>query len=353
MAPLTRIRATMPGHLPNSMMETYYSQRSGPEGASVIITEATNISETASGYYAEPGIYTEDQEKAWKKIVDAVHAKGTEIWCQLWHVGRVSHVSLQPNGNSPISSTNKPCSNNVPINSSMDRVPCSKPRAIETSEILDLIKSYQNAAIRAKNAGFDGVEIHGANGYLLEQFLRSGINDRTDSYGGTLENRLRFCLEVTEAVCEVWGSSKVGYRISPISGDIDKDRGEANMLETYEALANNLAEMDIAFLDVLESFNIRKVDKDLDKICHHLRKIFDGTGSKNKYIAGGGYNWEQGQKALKSGKCDAIMFGRLFLANPDLSFRLENNLPLNQPDKETYYGGDESGYTDYKRWNEP
>lgn len=352
MSPLTRLRATMPGHIPNPLMATYYSQRSGAEGASVIITEATNISKTAGGYYSEPGIYTEEQVAGWKEIINAVHLKGSEIWCQLWHVGRVSHTSLQPNGSLPVSSTNIPCSNSVPINSSMERVPCSVPRALETGEIPELIESYRQAAIRAKNAGFDGVEIHGANGYLLEQFLRSGINNRSDFYGGSLENRLRVCLEVTEVVCEVWGPSRVGYRVSPISGDVNKDRGEPNMLETYGALADNLAQMDLAFLDVLESFTVREREPSLDEICFRLRQSFNGDGSSRKYIAGGGYTWLQGKEALDSGRCDAVMFGRLFLANPDLAFRLENNLPLNEPDRNTFYGGNGKGYTDYKRWSE-
>ena len=352
MSPMTRLRATMPGHIPNSLMAKYYSQRSGAEGASVIITEATNISDTAGGYYAEPGIYTQKQEDGWKKIINAVHSKGSEIWCQLWHVGRVSHTSLQPNGNAPISSTYKPCSNTVPINASMERVPCSEPRAIDLSEIPELINSFRQAAVRAKSAGFDGIEIHGANGYLLEQFLRSGINDRTDSYGGSLENRMRFCLEVVEAVCEVWQPHQVGYRISPISGDINNDRGEPNMLETYGVLADHLAEMNIAFLDVLESFTVNKREVGLDEICFRLRKPFNGEKDTRKYIAGGGYTWSQGKKAMESGRCDALIFGKLFLANPDLAFRFENNLPLNEPDKNTFYGGNKKGYTDYKRWDQ-
>ena len=351
MAPLTRLRATMPGHMPNTLMGKYYSQRSGNNGASNIITEATNVSDTATGYYAEPGIFTEIQEFEWKKIIDLVHSKGSKIWCQLWHVGRVSHFSLQPNGNKPISATSKRCSNLVPIDSSMKRVPCSEPRSIETSEIVGLVNSFKQAAIRAKNAGFDGVEIHGANGYLLEQFLRSGINNRTDSYGGTLKNRMRFCIEVVEAVCEVWKPDQVGYRISPISGDMNGDRGEENMIETYGALADQLSEMNLAFLDVVESFSGLREDG-IDEVCARLRTAFNGIDGKKKYIAGGGYDWKRGKEALNSNHCDALIFGKLFLANPDLAFRFKNDLTLNEPDKSTFYKGGDKGYTDYPKWVE-
>ena len=351
MAPLTRLRSSMPGSVPTALMATYYAQRAGIGGASVILTEATDISETAGGYYAAPGIYTEEQESGWREVVKGVHAQGSEIWCQLWHVGRVSHHSLQPNDSPPVSSTNTPCPHRVPINASMDRVRCSNPRALRTDEIPELIESYRKAAIRAKNAGFDGVEIHGANGYLLEQFLRSGVNDRDDLYGGCLENRLRLCLEVTEAVCEVWGASQVGYRVSPIYGDIDKDRGESNMLETYGELADRLGDIGLAFLDVVESFTVGEREPGVDDVCSRLRKAFNGEGNIKKYIAGGGYTWEQAKIALSLNKCDAVMFGRLFISNPDLAFRLQNNLPLVDPDQSTFYGGNERGYTDYKKWN--
>ena len=347
MAPLTRLRSQMPGSIPTPLMATYYSQRAGDKGASVLLTEATDISETAGGYYAAPGIYTDEQEDGWREVVSQVHSKGSQIWCQLWHVGRVSHFSLQPNGAQPVSSTSKPCPHRVPVDSSMTRVHCSPPRPLGEEEIPNLIDDYVNAALRAKRAGFDGIQIHGANGYLLEQFLRSEINDRNDKYGGSLKNRLRLCLEVTKSICEVWNPNNVSYRMSPIYGDVTKDRGDKDMLETYGSLAKELAEMNLAFVDVVESFTVGQREEGLDVICQEIRKYFNGIDGIKKYIAGGGFTWEEAKKALKSNRCDAIMFGRLFISNPDLSYRLENNLDLEVPDTSTFYGGTSKGYTDY------
>ena len=193
-APLTRARASMPGNVPNAMMAEYYAQRSGPDGADILLSEATPVSPQAHGYYATPGIHTEDQVDGWKQVTDAVHAAGSEIWCQLWHVGRMSHAALQPDGAAPVSSTSTPSGRHVYVDDSFERILCSEPRALETEEISTVVESYRHAAELSMRAGFDGVEVHGANGYLIEQFLRSGVNDRDDHYGGILANRLRFAL---------------------------------------------------------------------------------------------------------------------------------------------------------------
>ena len=358
-APLTRARASMPGNVPNAMMAEYYAQRSGPDGADILLSEATPVSPQAHGYYATPGIHTEDQVDGWKQVTDAVHAAGSEIWCQLWHVGRMSHAALQPDGAAPVSSTSTPSGRHVYVDDSFERILCSEPRALETEEISTVVESYRHAAELSMRAGFDGVEVHGANGYLIEQFLRSGVNDRDDHYGGILANRLRFALEVTEAVCSVFDPDRVGFRVSPISGDLEADRGEHDMLETYGVLADELAAMDLAFLDVVESFTVGQREPGLDAVCARLRKAFSGGVDARsssgrpvrQYVAGGGFTPEDGERAIASGRCDHVMYGRLFIANPDLGRRLRDGLPLAEPEPETFYGGGAEGYTDYPAWS--
>jgi N-ethylmaleimide reductase len=358
-APLTRARSDMPGNIPNSMMAEHYAQRSGPDGADILITEATPICPEGHGYYATPGIHTEEQVAGWKRVTDAVHERGSEIWCQLWHVGRLSHTALQPGGRPPVSSTGTPSPRHVYVDDTFERILCSPPRALETEEIPDLVESYRTATVHAMAAGFDGVEIHGANGYLIEQFLRSGVNDRTDRYGGSLDNRMRLALEVTEAVASVRGADRVGYRVSPIYGDLDADRGEADMLETYGRLAEELAAMNIAFLDVVESFTVGEREPGLDVICERLRAAFSGGPDARsadgrlirQYVAGGGFTKEDGDRALASGRCDHVMYGRLLIAKPDLGRRFREGLPLAEPDPDTFYGGGPEGYTDYPAWS--
>jgi N-ethylmaleimide reductase len=305
----------MPGNVPNAMMAEYYAQRSGPDGADILLSEATPVSPQAYGYYATPGIHTEAQVDGWRLVTDAVHAAGSEIWCQLWHVGRMSHAALQPDGGAPVSSTSTPSGRHVYVDDSFERILCSEPRALETEEITTVVESYRHAAELSMRAGFDGVEVHGANGYLIEQFLRSGVNDRNDHYGGTLANRLRFALEVTEAVCSVFEPDRVGFRVSPISGDLKADRGDHDMLETYGVLADELAAMDLAFLDVVESFTVGQREPGLDAICSRLREAFSGGADARsgagrlirQYVAGGGFTPEEGERAIASGRCDQVM----------------------------------------------
>ena len=209
------------------------TQRSGPEGAGVLLTEATPVCPEGHGYYRTPGLHTEEQAEAWKPVTQAVHDAGSQIFCQLWHVGRMSHVDLQPGGSAPVSSTNTAAPRHVVVGPDYKRVKCSPPRALPTDEISNVVASYRRACELAEVAGFDGVQIHGANGYLVEQFLRSGINDRTDAYGGSLENRMRFALEVTDAAISVLGADRVGFRVSPIYADVNEDRGEPDVMGTY------------------------------------------------------------------------------------------------------------------------
>ena len=347
MAPLTRSRASQPGNLPTELHAEYYAQRAHPKnGAVVILSEATPVTPAGHGYFATPGIHTPEQVTGWKKVTQAVHAVGGKIFCQLWHVGRVSHVSLQPEGQPPVSATAVNGGGKTYIDADGTRKAVSDPRALLESEIPAVVEEFRLAAARCMEAGFDGVEIHGANGYLLEQFLRSGINDRTDGYGGSLEGRMRFSLEVAEAVVREVGSDRTGYRISPIGGEADGQRHDHNMLETYGTLADHLAEMKIAFIDVVESFSVGVREEGLDRICARIREAFDGK-ERGLYVAGGGYTRETAREALDSGKCDAVMFGRDFISNPDLRRRLREDLPLTPWDRKSFYLGGAEGLTDW------
>jgi len=349
MAPLTRSRAIQPGNLPGALHAEYYAQRADPsDGAVVIISEATPVCPDGHGYFATPGIHHREQLQGWKQVTERVHRVGGKIICQLWHVGRVSHRSLQPANQAPISSTEVPAKSKTYIDAQGNRARCSTPRSLSSEEIPQLVDSFRTAASNAMEAGFDGVEIHGANGYLLEQFLRSGINDRTDHYGGSLENRLRFCLEIAAAVIGVWGPENVGYRVSPISGDLDGDRGDGNMVETYGTLAEKLALLKIAFLDVVESFSVGQREPGLDTICQRMRESFSG-GDAGLYLAGGGYTRDSARDALDSGRCDGVIFGRDFISNPDLRRRLREDLPLTPWNRRSFYLGGEEGYTDWPR----
>ncbi|NCF54858.1 MAG: alkene reductase [Planctomycetia bacterium] len=347
MAPLTRSRAMQPGNIPTEMHAEYYAQRAHPEdGAIAIISEATPVCPEGHGYFATPGIYTEEQVDGWKKTTRAVHEVGGKIYCQVWHVGRVSHVSLQPNGNAPVSSTTTLGGGKTYIDAKGTRVKTSAPRALETAEVHDVIEKFRIAAGRCMKAGFDGVEIHGANGYLLEQFLRSGINDRSDEFGGSLENRLKVCLEIAKSISSEIGADRTGYRISPISGELEGGRFDENMEETYASLAIGLADLDIAFIDVVESFSVGVREEGLDAICARIRKAFPGGDSK-LYLAGGGYTRESARAALDSKRCDGVIFGRDFISNPDLQKRLRENLPLTPWERRSFYLGGAEGYVDW------
>ncbi|KAL5697339.1 12-oxophytodienoate reductase [Ranunculus cassubicifolius] len=329
LAPLTRIRSF--NHMPQLHAALYYSQRTTKGG--LLIAEATGISDTANGHPHAPGIWTKEQVEAWKPIVDAVHAKGGIFFCQLWHVGRASNYDNQPNGQAPVSSSDK---------SLTPQPDYSPPRRLETDEIPQIINDFRLAARNVIEAGFDGVEIHGATGYLLEQFMKDSINDRTDKYGGTLENRCRFPLEVVEAVSNEIGADRVGLRLSPFSDFFEAGDSNPDALGLY--MAESLNKYGILYCHVLEPrFGPSWENEDTSYSLAPMRKAFKGT-----FLAAGGYDRELGNKAILEKKADAIAYGRSFLANPDLPRRFELNAPLNMYDRSTFYVSDpDQGYTDY------
>jgi len=331
MAPLTRNRA-VEGGVPQPLNVTYYEQRAS---AGLIITEATPISAMAHGYPALPGIYTEAQIAGWKKVTDAVHAKGGKIVIQLWHVGRISHPSLLPNGALPVApSAIKPDGKAFTYQGLVDYV---EPRALEASELPLIVAEYIHASQSALKAGFDGVEIHAANGYLIDQFLRDGTNKRTDNYGGSIENRTRFLLEVTEAIVNVVGADKVGMRLSPVSPF--NDMHDSNPRELFNYVATAVNKFNLAYLHVVEGgMGGPVVDFDFNELRQHF---------KGAYIANLSFDKLRGNAAIASGHAEAVAFGVPFIANPDLVERFRTDAPLNTPDSESFYGGDARGYTDY------
>jgi N-ethylmaleimide reductase len=339
MAPMTRGRAGE-GNAPGRMNATYYAQRAS---AGLIITEATQVSLQGVGYPNTPGIHTPQQVAGWRLVTEAVHSRGGRIFLQLWHVGRISHPRLQENGALPIApSAIRPSGEAF---TDKGRKPFVTPRTLETGEIPEVIAQFRNGAQYALEAGFDGVEIHAANGYLIDQFLRDGTNRRTDIYGGTIENRARFLLEVVESVSEVWGAARVGVRISPTS--TFNDMSDSDPAATFAYATERLGRLGIAYLHVVEGsesengddfFRERRAAVDFRR----LRELFAGT-----YIANGGYDHDRAAASLARGDADLISFARLFLSNPDLPERFALNAPLNFPDPTTYYGGGEKGYTDY------
>ena len=338
LAPLTRMRADLPGNVPNTLMAAYYGQRASPGG--LMITEATFISPAGNGGYASPGIVTDAQVAGWRKVVDAVHAKGATILLQLWHVGRQSHVDLQPNRHAPIA----PSAIKAEVRALLASGPAigSMPRAIELSEIPGLVDEYRRAAQRAKEAGFDGVEVHGANGYLIDQFLQDNSNRRTDAYGGSIGNRTRFLIEVLEAVISVWGSGRVGVRIGP--SNKFGGMGDSMPDVTFPYVARAIARFGPAYLHIIEprvTGNVSDDDK-LPVAAGSLRPLFGGP-----VIAAGGFNAAGAEAILAKGEADLVAFGRHFLANPDLPERLRRDLPLNPYDRSTFYYGGEKGYADY------
>ncbi|KQT88418.1 alkene reductase [Aurantimonas sp. Leaf443] len=335
MAPLTRSRAT-PDGVPRQMHVDYYTQRAS---AGLIINEATNISVEGRGYAFTPGIYTDEQVEAWKKVTDGVHAAGGKIFLQFWHVGRISHPDLQENGQLPVApSAVTPKGQAFTEEGMKDHV---TPRALETDELPRVVADYVHAAENAKKAGFDGVEVHSANGYLLDQFLRDGANKRTDAYGGSVENRLRFPLEVIDAVVKVWGSDRVGVRISPVTSA--GDLADSDPQPLFEAYVAELSKRKLAYLHVIEGQTGGPRDKDgFD--YKRLRALYDGV-----YMANNGYDEALGEKRLEAGEIDLVCFGKPFISNPDLVERMEIGAPLAEWDQKTFYGGDEHGYTDYPK----
>jgi N-ethylmaleimide reductase len=334
MAPLTRSRSEQPGDLPWALNAEYYAQRAS---AGLIIAEATQVSPMGKGYAFTPGIHSAAQVEGWKLVTDAVHAAGGTIFLQLWHVGRISHVDLLPGGAEPVAPSAIAANSQTYISADSGMVPVSTPRALATDEIAGVVGEFRLGAENAKAAGFDGVEIHGANGYLLDQFTRDGSNKRDDAYGGTLENRLRFPLEVAQAVAEVWGADRVGYRVSPV-GEFN-DMQDANPVETFGALATGLSDLGLAYIHVAEAFAGQARD---EATCSAVRDAFGGV-----YLANGGITPEAADTRVATGAADAVAFGTLFIGNPDLVARIGQDAELNEADPASYYGGDAKGYTDY------
>jgi len=335
MAPLTRCRASE-GHVPNDLNVEYYTQRAS---AGLIISEATSVSHRGYGYPNTPGIHTEAQVVGWRKITDAIHAKGGHIYLQLWHVGRISHPAYQEDGTLPVAPSPIKPRGQVFTGASMEEY--VTPRALETAEIPKIVNEYVHGAMLAKQAGFDGVEIHNANGYLLDQFLRDGTNRRGDNYGGSVQNRARLTIEVTEAVCSIWGGDRVGIRFSP--GGVFNDMHDSAPLETFGHVLRELNSFGLAYAHITQ---VTAQD-----IAHGAT---GGVGPKElrpewngKIVSAGGFTLETGNAAIAEGWADAIAFGVPFLSNPDLPERFRRNAPLNNPDEASFYGGDEKGYTDY------
>ncbi len=339
MAPLTRNRAGG-GQVPTALMIRYYEQRAS---AGLIISEATQISPSAQGYLDTPGIYSTEQTESWHAVTNAVHAKGGRIMLQLWHVGRISHVSLQPEAQAPVSSTARRANAKTFTARGFEEV--SKPRALSIQELPGIVADYRRAARNAMNAGFDGVEVHGANGYLIEQFLRDSINDRTDAYGGSESNRIRFPLEVMRAVVDEIGAGRTGLRLSPVSpvNDAGQD-SDAQGLFNY--FVEQLAPLRLAFIHVIEgSTGGPRELAGFDFTA--LRNRYKNGHAEGAWIVNNGYTRKMAMDAICLGAADMVAFGRPFISNPDLVNRLRLNAPLAPVIEATLYGGAAPGYTDY------
>ncbi|PJJ53013.1 alkene reductase [Hymenobacter chitinivorans] len=337
MAPMTRSRAKNDGNVPTDSTVKYYVQRAS---AGLIITEGAQVSAQGVGYIFTPGIYSEAQVAGWRKVTDAVHAAGGRIFIQLWHVGRISHPDFH-HGELPVApSAVKPTGVQAYTTNGMQEIPA--PRALETAEVKAVVDDFRKAAANAKAAGFDGVEIHGANGYLVDQFIQDGTNQRTDEYGGSVENRARFALEVVQAAADVFGADRVGIRLAPtgaMGGINDSDR-----VKTFSYVAEQLNKLGLAYLHVIEALPGHPMapQPGQELVAAHLRKIFTGP-----FILNGGYTQETAEQALANNEADLIAFGVPFIANPDLVERFEQGAALNTPNPATFYAGGDEGYIDY------
>ncbi|WP_102226485.1 alkene reductase [Acidimangrovimonas sediminis] len=335
MAPLTRNRADDETDEVGEMHVEYYRQRAS---AGLIITEATQISPRGKGYIQTPGIYTEAQAAAWKQVTDAVHAEGGRIVVQLWHVGRISHVSIQPEGLPPVAPSALAAGVKTFTHKGFEET--SMPLALTLDQIAETIEDYRRAAKLAMEAGFDGVEVHGANGYLLDQFLKTGANTRTDDYGGPVENRARLLMEVLEAVTDEIGGDRTGLRLSPFSPANGID--DADPMGTFRYVVPGLNRFGLAYLHMVEGATGGSRELAEGQSIAELRGLFQGA-----YMANNGYDREMAVEAVESGRADLVAFGRPFIANPDLVARLKAGAALNEIDRDTMYGGGAKGYTDY------
>lgn len=333
MAPLTRARAT--DRVPNALMAEYYLQRAG---AALIVSEATVISAQGYGWHGAPAIYTGEQVAGWRRVTDAVHEAGGRMFLQLWHMGRISHPDYHDGGlpvaPSPIAATGE-------AHTPTGKKPFVVPHALTRSEIAAIVEDYAAATRRARDAGFDGVEIHGANSYLIDQFLRDASNRRDDEYGGSIENRLRFLREVVEAVTAAWSVDRTGLRLSPTMNG--NGMSDSNAIALYTQAARMLNEFDLAYLHTAEAIRPgRLFNPDVPRVTPHIREAYRGVLFTN-----GGYDKQTAADAIREGAADAIVFGQKFIANPDLPERLRTDAPLNEPEVETYYAPGSTGYTDY------
>jgi N-ethylmaleimide reductase len=342
MAPLTRMRAGALDNLPTELSIEYYRQRASIGG--LIISEASQVSQTGQGYPTTPGIHSAAQVAAWKKVVEQVHARGGKIFMQLWHVGRLSHTSLQTGGKLPVApSALAPAG--AGLTAEWQQVPYGLPRALETAEIAGIIEDYRKGAQNALAAGFDGVEIHGANGYLPDQFLRDRSNHRADRYGGSSENRARFLLEITDAAISIWGADRVGVRLSPWGSY--GDMGDSNPVSLFTYAIQELSTRGIAYLHLIEPrATAEQLGLNTAGIPESAAALFR-QAFKGPLIAAGGFGRESAAAAIEKGQADAIAFGRDFISKPDLSLRLMLGAKLNPYHRSTFYGGGAAGYTDY------
>jgi N-ethylmaleimide reductase len=349
MAPLTRMRAEKPSLAPRPLNAEYYAQRAAPGG--LLIAEASPVMASGIGNPGVPGIFSAQQVRGWRGVVEAVHAKGGLIFLQLWHVGRASHSSYQAGGVLPVAPSAVPIS--PPLMTMTDGgkpQPYETPRALETDEVEGVVESFRQGAINAREAGFDGVEIHGANGYLIEQFLQSKTNLRTDRYGGSIENRARFPMEIVHAATGVWGADRVGVRLSPYG--VANDSGEADPMPLYSHVVASLDKLGLAYLHFIEP---RASGAGRAEVNHQnvpsamvlFRPLWSGV-----LMTAGNFTGETAEAAIAAGHADAIAFGRIFISNPDLPRRLRHGYPLTPYNRATFYGGETTGYTDYPVYDE-
>ncbi len=348
MAPLTRSRAQLPDEVPGELMVDYYSQRASSGG--LIISEGTPVSRGGRGWFGAPGLYSDSQIDPWRKVTGAVHAKNGYIFAQLWHTGRSSHLTVT-GGLQPVSASVDPSYWQNPSNLTSTPGGWLQPsphRALETHEIAGVVEDYRKAALRAKEAGFDGVELHGANGYLVDQFLQDGSNKRADAYGGSLDNRSRFLLEVVEALTSVWGGKRVGVRIGPAGTWNGMSDSDPKAL--FTRVATHLNRFDLAYLHIIEprvKGNVVIAEGQSPVAAEYLRQVFKGT-----IIAAGGFEPDTAEAVLQKGDADLVAFGRYFVSNPDLPKRIEKKVPLSPYDRDTFYTFDSRGYNDYPAYSE-